>query len=601
MVLLALFVWPTIAHGHVFGVGPDVPVYLWWARVGAERGIAVVGERPGVVALIPTLAGALRTDLVTALAGVTYAAGIAAGLAGAALVRGRGAIPRPAWMAGGLLAGIWATHLADGYTANLAMAAGFIAAAVALTGRSRRGTISAAIVLGGAGLMHPQFAVVGAAVLGLTAAWAALRDRRISEHTGDAGRVLAALGGGALIVGAGLLATAGPRIAGDTSKDAFLRRVGRWSELRATYVERFRESWPRYAPIMNTFLVLTGATMGRGFARRFLVSWMAFTLAAVAIGVGTGAFPPDRVLTFAFCIPLLASLGLAWLARRLGRWWLAWPVGIALVVLTAAPTLRAWEGARAFISPDELRTATLAGRIAATMPDDTPLVFVVDDPETPVTFLASHARNVARAAVSPDRVDDVYIVVGRAEDVLAGQVTRTGNALYDLAARDTATVVPTDPTPVVFVLEEFDTRPGALDAPGLVRWDPGLASTVGSARPLPAVAGEVEASTPGDIVGVTLRALLLLTIVGLGWALWAVGADAAALAVAPGFGIAVLGIAALTLERLGASLADPATAVAASAVAGGGGYALWLVRRRAGREGPGGADLVVEPDPDPDP
>jgi len=603
LALLALFLWPTLRDGHVFPVGPDVPVYLWWSRVATDGRLAAVGERPGIVALLPTVAGALRIGLVPALAGVMYAVGPAVGTAGAALVRGRrgGAIPRGAWVAGGLLAGVWATHLGDGYAANLALAAPFIAAAVALARRSRRGTIGAAILLAGGGLMHPQFLIVGAVVLLLTAGWAALRERRLAKPTGDATRVMAALGAG---VGAAVLgmwsASAGPApIPGDTSKDALLRRIGAWDALRATFVDRFRMSWPRYAPIMNTLLSVAGALRGRGFPRRFLVSWLALTLVAVAAGVLTGWFPPDRVLTFAFCIPLLASLGLAWLAERLGRWWLAWPIGIVLVILTAAPTVRGWEAARSFISPDELRTTTLAGRIAATTPPGTPLVFVVDDPETPALFLASHARNVARASVPPDRVGDVWIALGRAEDVLAGEVTQVGEPLYDLAAADTVATIPGDPDPVVFVVREFDTRPGALELPGLTRWDPGLAATLGPARPLPAAGEELAASGPGDIAGAAVRVLLLLTVVGAGWALWSIGDGPGALATAPAFGVATLGLTGLALERLGAGLGTEGVATLASALAGGGGYALWLLGR-ARRRG-GGEDLLVERQPDPDP
>ncbi len=601
VVLLVLFIGPTLRHDHVFPVGPDMPVYLWWSRVAATGGIALVSERPGVVALIPTTGGALGLGSVPALAGLQYALGPAVGLAGAALVRGRGSIPRPAWVAGGFLAGVWATHLGGGYVANLALAAPFVGAAAALTRRTRRSTIGAAVLLGGGGLMHPQFFVVGAAVLGLTAAWAALRDRRISVHTGDAGRVLAALGAGAGMVAAGMLAaTVGPaRVIGDTSKDSFLRRVGEWQTLRETYLERFQESWRRYAPIMNTFLDAMGGLHGRGFARRFLLAWLAFTLVAVATGALTGWFPPDRILTFAFCVPLLASLGLAWLGQRLGHWWLAWPVGIVLVALTAWPTIRAWEQERSFVSPSELRAATTAGRIAATTEPGTPFVFIADDPETPALFLASHARNVARAAFPPDRAGDVVVIVGRVEDVLAGEPTVTGDRLYDLASRTSLADLPRGTPPVVFVAREFDTVEGALDQPGLIRWDADLASTAGTARPLPAAENELVPASPRGIAGATLRTFALLTLLGFGWARWTLGDAPGATAVAPAFGVATLGLAALVLERAGLGLGEAGVATAASALAGGCGYGLLAVRRLGGRRRRMRQGLLVQGQPDP--
>ncbi|HEY6567718.1 MAG TPA: hypothetical protein VI341_09390, partial [Actinomycetota bacterium] len=125
----AVFLWPTLAFGWRFGVGPDEPVYLWWARVGASQGISLVGARPGTPALIPAVAGTLHLPLIPALAGLEYALGAATGLAAVALVRGRVAGGRPGWLLAGLFAGMFGVHLAAGYVANIAFAAAFVAAA----------------------------------------------------------------------------------------------------------------------------------------------------------------------------------------------------------------------------------------------------------------------------------------------------------------------------------------------------------------------------------------------------------------------------------------------------------------------------------------
>jgi hypothetical protein len=396
--------------------------------------------------------------------------------------------------------------------------------------------------------------------------------------------VVAALAGGGLIAAAGLAASAvGPtRIGGDTSKDAFLRRVGEFRALRDTYIHRFQENWRRYAPVMHTILTLGGATHARGFTRRFLLGWLVLTVQEVPVGVATGWFHPDRVLTFAFCIPLLAALGLVWLGRLLGRWWLAWPVGVGLVVLTVLPTVRGWNEETPFISPAELRAATIAGRIAATTPEGTPIVFVVHDPSSDTLFLASHALNVARATAPPGRVHDVAVFVGTVEDLRNHRPTLGATPLRDLASTTSLAEIPAEPAPAVFVVPDFDRDAGAMDAEGLSRWDPLVATTVPGPHPLAASEDELEPASADTITGAAIRVLLLLLVVGFGWGWWAAGDAAGALAVAPAFGVATLAIAAVALDRIGLGLGGGA-ATGASALAGAGGYLLAWLRWRAHR------------------
>ena len=316
-VLLGFFLWPTFAYRWPFGVGPDEPVYLWWARVGAAEGISLVGARPGTPALIPTVAGALHMELVPALAGLQYALGAAIGTATIALVRGRSHGGRPGWLLAGLFAGMFGVHLAGGYLANLAYTLPFIAAAAALARRSRRGMIGAALLLGGGGLSHPQFFLVGAFILIVSAAMAWILE---PEHgwRSDAGRVLAALGGGGVVVAAGLLSMVigPPQLSVDTSKDGFLRRAGLADALHETYQFRFRENVRRYAPWVTLPLAAVGTLQVRGFTRRFLVAWLACTIIGVPLGIATGWFPPERLMTFGFALPMLAALGVTWVWER---------------------------------------------------------------------------------------------------------------------------------------------------------------------------------------------------------------------------------------------------------------------------------------------
>lgn len=603
VVLLAitvLFVLPSLVHDDLVSVGPDVPVYLWWTRVADAGGISLVSARPGAPALIGAVTGTIaRGDLLTGLAGIQYALGPAIAAAGAALLRGRGSLPRAVWVAGGLLAGVWATHLGAGYLSNLAFAATFLAAAAALARRRQRGTIAAALLLGGGGLVHPQFFALGAVILLTSAAWAIAYERRLSIHAGDAGRVLVALTGGALVVLAGTLATfAGPRrLPGDTSKDAYLRRIGHLEELRRLYRERFRGGWRRYAPIMNGILTLGGATQAVGYAQRFLVAWVGVTAVAVTVGMLTRWFPPDRMLTFAFCIPLLAAVGLLWLGRRLRRRWLAYPVAAALIVLTAIPAIRGWFDSIEYVSAAELRGVALAGRIAETTAPGTPLVFVADDPAGDGLFLWSHVLNVARAAVPPGRAGDVVVFVGEVDDLLAGRSTTRFSDELTLASAISFEDLPNIDGAPIFVVVGFDKDPGAFSADGLTRWDPTLATTVPRPRPLPAGPDELSMTDARRMASATVRTLLLLLAVGFGWAWWAMGDLPGAAATAAAFGVATLTIASFGVERLGLGITSPGSAAVSAALAGGGGYGLLVARRIRDRARRGGTELVLERGP----
>ena len=582
-ILVRVALWPTEIHGYPFAVGPDMPVYLWWARVGAAGGISLVGERPGIPALLPTVASALGVGLVPALAGLQYALAPAIALAVAGLVRGRGGRPRGAWLAATILSAAWATFMAGGYLANLAFAAAFVAAAAALARRTRRGVLAAAILLGGGGLAHPEFFAFGALVLVATAAWAGWRDRRITLAS-DAGRVLAATGGGvALVLGGVAAASIGPgRLGGDTSMDGLLRRTDQLAELRRSFTDRLVRNWRRYAPFMTSALAIAGTLRARGFTRRFLLAWVVLTAAAIPLGALTGWFPPDRIVMFAFCLPALAGFGLVEIGRRIARPWIAWPFGILLVTLIVLPALRDWRAQQTYISPAELGAATLAGRIASTLPPGTPLVFTTDSADTQeALFRRSHLLNVARAGVPPDRAADVFTFLGSPQDLAADRSTRSGDPLHDAASADSLAQLPPGPR-AVFVIGEVND-PAALDAPGLARWSSGLASSVPDPRPLPANAGELHASDPGTIARTSLATVLLLLALGFGWGWWAMGDAPGGFAVAPAFGAATLTLTALLLERLGADLQRRPVAFAACVLAGALGYVLLALRLRGRR------------------
>lgn len=581
---------PFIRHGFRFGVGPDVPVYLWWTRVAASQGLSIVGERPGSPALFAVLTGATHLPVAAVTAGFETAFGAAIGAGTAMLVRAAGVMAgerrgaRAAWVVAGLLAGVFTVHLAAGYLANLAFAAPFVAASVFLAAGTRRSTLAAAIALGGGGLAHPQFFAIGALVFAAVGVWSLAR--REPGWESDAGRVVAAtLGGGAVVIG-GLLAMAiGPaRLAVDTSKDGFLRRAGMTDAVRHAYLERTLHRWTRYVQWLGFPLAALGSMRTNGFARRVLVAWTALVVVGAPVGLLTGWFPADRLITFGFSIPALAGVGVVavwlWLQRRA---WLATLVAAGLAGLMAAGALISWSRQEPFISPLEVERATTAARIADSLESNTPLVFIVDDADTTVSFLATRAANVLRAAMPPDRADDVYVYVGTPHNFLAGAPTIRGSEEYDAISRLYLGDIPKDPRhpAVAFVLAPFDRAPAATSDPDLIRWSQGVYATIAGPSALAAVRDPLEPSSPAQIVLAAFALLALTGVVGFGWARWA-GLDLpAAAAVAPAIGLATLAIVGVALEPLGLPLSGSVGPTVVGLVAAGVGYLLLVLQGKA--------------------
>ena len=590
VILLGVLLAPFVRHGYRFGVGPDVPVYLWWARVGASEGLSIVGERPGTPALFAVLSETTHLSLAAVTAGFEAALGAVIGTVTAMLVRAAGVLAgerrgtRVAWVLAGLMAGLFSVHLSAGYLANLAFAAPFIAACVCLAVGTQRGAVAAAILLGGGGLAHPQFFLTSLLVLAAVATWSLARRER--GWSSDAGRVaIAALGGGVVVVGGLLSMAVGPaRLAVDTSKDAFLRRAGLTEAVRQAYLDRFLNRWTRYVQWLALPLTALGLMRTSGFARRLLAAWTALVVIGAPIGLLTGWFPADRLITFGFSIPALAGVGVVsvwlWLERRVI---VATIVAAVLVALMAAGALISWSRQQPFVSPLETERATTAARIAETLQPGTPLVFIVDDTDATASFLATRAANVIRAAMPPDRVASVYVYVGTPQNFLAGIPTIRGDAEYDALSRLYLDDIPQDPQrpPVGFVLAPFNRTPEAATNPSTFRWSRGVFATISGPSPLPPARDPLEPSSPTGIALAAIAILVLAGVVGFGWARWA-GLDLlSAISVAPAFGVATLTLGGVACERLGLSLSGSVGPTIATLVVAGAGYLLFVVQRPA--------------------
>ncbi len=581
--LLLVLLWPYVVDGFEFGVGPDVPVYLWWTRVGASEGLSMVGSRPGAPALAAALAGSLLLNASAVTAGLASALGVAVGAAAAALVRAAGLIGRT-WLLAGLLAGVFSVHLVAGYLANLVLAATFLAAAACLAG-SRRTWWAAALLLAGGGLAHPPFLVHAIVVL-LGAAALAWR----AGARGEARDIALAVGTGGLVAGAAVVATlAGPGpISAETSKDGYLRRAGLDRELIDAYRERFRLRAARYVQWISVPLAISGTTTAEGFLQRFLTSWLVVIAIGIPIGYVTGWLPPDRLVTFGFVVPIGAALGLVWVRHRLGaRTWLARVVVVVLAGWMIAGALLAWGRQKPFISPHEAELAKTAALRSTVRPDgDRPVVVIVDDADATATFLGSRAANILRAASYPERADDLYVFVGTVPDYFEGRATVRGDPEYDALSRLTLDDIPREPEPLVLVLTPF-YRGEDVGHPRLTEQEPGLWAS--ETLPEYSVASGIEVlgfepSPPYWIALATLAILALLTLLGLGYARAVFDDPVAAFATAPAFGAAALTISAVTLDRLGLRLADLPVAFAAPVLAGLGGLTLLVVKRKRDRQ-----------------
>jgi hypothetical protein len=327
-------------------------------------------------------------------------------------------------------------------------------------------------------------------------------------------------------------------------------------------------------------LAVAGPTGAIGFVGRYLRAWAVALVAGVALGLATGWFPADRFVTFGFVVPILAALGLVRVLGWFGpRRTLGVAVTCALTLAMLAGAFIAWNRQEPFLSEDEVHVATLANSLIARIDDGVPLVFLVNEPDTTVTFLATRAGNVIRAAVPPDRIREVVIVVpsnesGGLEREMLERLTAVDRRASEAASGHDAE------TFVLTPFDEVDTPQGA----NVIRPGEAPIPEAGPVEPL-------EPSSRGPIALSSVLVLALVSIAGYGWARVVTPDRTSALAVSPALGASALVLFAIALERIGVPIEGP-DAWAVSALAGGSGYLVWRVLER--RAATGSAPQVEE-------
>ena len=146
-----------------------------------------------------------------------------------------------------------------------------------------------------------------------------------------------------------------------------------------------------------------------------------------------------------------------------------------------------------------------------------------------MSFLATRAGNVIRAGVPPDRIRDVVVVVPPLD---GGTTSGERGALERLTARDLAAAEDrAGRSAAVIVLTPFDEVDRPTDA---LVVDPSVpVKDVFPVDPL-------EPSSAAGIAWASIAALLLLTVVGYGWARIGLADTITAAAAAPAIGAAML-------------------------------------------------------------
>jgi hypothetical protein len=251
----------------------------------------------------------------------------------------------------------------------------------------------------------------------------------------------------------------------------------------------------------------------------------------------------------------------------------------------AAGALLAWGRQEPFVSVREAVLASRVGELVEELPPGTPVVLPVDDGDVTSTFLAARAINLARAAVPPERAADVYVFVGSVRDLFANRPTERGDPEFDALSASTLRAIPPAPEPEMIVDPSFYALPDAASHPRLRDYGGEMFASfestfrggpVGEVRD-PLGFGPASASI---IALASVGILLLLAVLGSGYARSVFDDVATAIATAPAFGAASLTLVAVLLDTLGFRLEGLGVALAASALAGLGGFALLLLTQR---------------------
>jgi hypothetical protein len=609
-----LSIYPT--QGLEVPIGWDNVDYVWRTRLAQVVGIGdipsavppgtfVKSGRPAFLVVAATTSSVTGLSLLFIAVVIPAVMAATMGLAAGALGRMGAGLRGWEGAAVAVIAGLSLNAvlmIQYGYVDNLMMACVFLLAAVATLAsmEDRRAVIPAVLCLGAAGLTHGSLFSMVLVTMGafglayLPTSWRGWRSGREGLLDTPAGRVGLVLGGGGLVAGAaiyGLLSELpSPRLS------------------RGELTKKLREDLPRY----RFGLILPAAAVGLGGlawrARRrpprsrprrlltLLLVWVAVTACAYLLyRLTTLPIPANRLLLFAFAVPILIGLAAVWAGRAAGRAsrWLHAGVLVAAVVGVTAVSAHEWRATKSWIDAAKLKDVAIAETYlsVAGVPSDRPVIFLVDDrgplPAATIPFMRDHVY----AVLTADRVANTYLYVGSPDEYLARRPTRLpGRGQYNVISLRFFRLMD----------ETFDQRPVALISSSYNQayfddWVagrpesriPGTDLAVVQGPPPPeAMPPTVAPVGPPSALNLGLAAvaiLAMLGLIGLGWSLallgrWLDRTDVVALA--PAAGLAALVLAGTVADRVGVHLAGlPGTLVPVLAGAAGW-FLLWAIRRR---------------------
>ncbi len=618
--LLFLFLSPYFANRYHVSVGNDAPQYLARARIVAGGGLDALAnafpapltanpDRPGypvVANLLDSTLGIAPDRLAFMFSAVLS---VVIGLAAAAF--SRMAMEEPPWsfpVYALLVGGSTSTVLtAIGHVDNLMVDAVLLAGAGAavLVADGRPAMLAAILLLGSTAIVHWNFALLFAAVLGVFTASlvpASIQALRKGTRAVDtpAARMAGLLAGSAVVGGAAFLPAPGAPHVVELPR----------AQLAVDYA---RTSSKYRLPILGplgvagaTALALMHRTRRRAYALILLVVWAAVGLVAILLFERGSAIPAHRLLPFAYGIPILAAAGVVGLARLSGERLrgfgsvagAAGRVAGAVVVVagligSGVVAYRILSVRTPFLSDTALEETATAANIASTLAAGRPVVLVVNWPDLGAgTFYGvAPAYRWTSAWLPPGERPRLHVYLGSAANLMAGRPSAGPDALFDetsAALWEDIRPVASD-RPVVVEMKSFDKHfskfvkrhPGSEVAPRVAVGGVASPGTITVPR-LP------DPPRNESLVGLAVLTLLGLAAAGMGWSSSLLPAGwLERVACAPAFGIAALALGGYAADRLGFRLTGASGVVVALAVAvlGFAPLAVRGVRRRPGPSG----------------